>query len=233
MKVSIVIPAHNEEANIAQTISSIEDKVKFEHEIVVVNDHSTDNTSGVIRDLSAKYAGRVRLLDNTDNSGFKNALFFGFKSANFQCLLPVMADLCDDPDTMNKMYDKMLDGYDIVCGSRYMKDGRKVGGPIAKTFFSRFFGLSLHFLIGIPTRDVSNSFKLYKKEILDKISIQSTGFEVSVEMPLKAYFLGYKITEVPTVWMDRKEGKSKFHVFKEGPGYIGLYIWAIWKKIRG
>ncbi len=142
-----------------------------------------------------------------------------------------MADLCDNPQTINKMYGRSKEGFDIVCGSRYMKGGRKIGGHRLKSFFSRFVGISLYLLIGIPTQDISNSFKLYRKKVLDAINIESKGFEISVEIPLKAYFLGYKITEIPTTWLNRKEGESKFEIIKHGSRYVKLYLWAIWKKI--
>jgi glycosyltransferase involved in cell wall biosynthesis len=231
MNLSIIIPAHNEEESIAEVIRHIEEKVSVAHEIVVVNDHSTDRTADIIADLARSYKNDIRLVENTDKPGFANALKTGFYHARANIIVPVMADLCDDPDTINRMYEKALEGFDIVCGSRYAEGGKKVGGPRLKTFFSRFFGVSLNRLIGIPTRDLSNSFKLYKKEIIEKADPEAKGFEISVEIPLKAFFLGYKITEIPTIWVNRKEGESKFKVFKQGPLYLKLYLWAICRKI--
>lgn len=233
MNFSIIIPAHNEESSIKDTISSIEKVVSAAYEIVVVDDHSSDRTADIVEDLVSSYKN-IRLVRNNDEAGFANALRAGFASAESDIVIPVMADLCDDPDTIEEMYKKAQEGFDIVCGSRYMKDGRKIGGPLIKTFFSRFVGLSLRALIGIPTQDISNSFKLYRKEIIENIKdIEAKGFEISVELPLKAYFLGYKITELPTVWVNRKTGNSKFKIFKQGPRYLRLYLWAIWKKITG
>jgi len=231
MRFSIIIPAHNEEENIAKVIKALEENVFLGHEIVVVDDHSTDQTRDIVEGLTMQYKNKIRIVVNTKKPGFTNALMTGFAHAQTDYLLPVMADLCDDPDTINKMFEKIQEGYDIVCGSRYIKGGRKLGGPRLKSFFSRFAGVSLHSLIGIPTHDISNSFKMYKKEILDKIKICSQGFEISVEIPLKAYFLGYKITEIPTTWTDRKVGRSKFKVFRQGPLYGRLYLWALWKRI--
>ncbi|RKY30168.1 MAG: glycosyltransferase family 2 protein [Candidatus Omnitrophota bacterium] len=231
MSLSIVIPAHNEAQNIAKVITSIERIVSVEHEVIIVDDHSTDSTAEVVKRMAADFKN-IRLVGNDFNRGFANALRKGFACVESTMVVPVMADLCDDPHTINRMYELAYSGgYDIVCGSRYMKGGRKQGGPKLKTFFSRFVGLSLNMLIGIPTKDISNSFKLYRREVIEKTHPESDGFEISVEIPLKAYFLGYKITEIPTVWVDRKEGKSKFNVFKQCKRYLGLYLWAIKKKI--
>jgi glycosyltransferase involved in cell wall biosynthesis len=230
MNFSVIIPAHNEEANIEKVINSLENNIAQDFEIVVIDDHCADNTADIVRSLAIKYKN-IRLAKNNDNPGFANALKAGFNNIKSEIAIPVMADLCDDPKVVNKMYKLALAGFDIVCGSRYMKEGKKIGGPLLKTFFSRFVGLSLNFFVGIPTHDISNSFKLYKKKVLENIKIESGGFEISAEIPLKAYFLGFKITEIPTVWVDRKEGKSKFNLFKQGVGYLKLYLWALSKKL--
>lgn len=196
----------------------------------MVDDHSTDKTTETVVGLSAEFKN-VRLVQNLDSPGFANALKTGFRNAKTDVVIPVMADLCDDPQTINKMYERFKEGFDIVCGSRYMKGGRKIGGPRIKSFFSRFVGISLHLFTGIPTQDISNSFKLYRKKVLDSVNIESKGFEISAEIPLKAYFSGYKISEVVTTWVNRKAGESKFKVFKQGFGYLKLYLWAIFKEI--
>ena len=229
MKVAIVIPAHNEEGIIAKTIKAIEDQVTVDYEIVVVNDHSTDNTYEVVKSLSKEFTN-IGLVDNDWDKGFANALAKGFSVSNCEFAIPVMADLCDDPRTINEMHAKASEGYDIVCGSRYMKGGTKLGGPPIQAFFSRFVGRSLKYLIRIPTSDISNSFKCYRKAILDSIKFESKGFEISMEIPLKAYFAGCSVTEVPTVWKGREIGKSKFYIFKVAPDYIKLYLWAIFGR---
>lgn len=232
MNFSVIIPAHNEEDSIEEVIRSIERNVSYEYEIVVVDDHSTDRTSDIVRRTALEYKN-ILLVENSDEPGFANALKTGFKSASSDIVIPVMADLCDDPCAINKMYEKANEGFDIVCGSRYTKGGKKIGGPLIKSFFSRFVGRSLHFLIGIPTQDISNSFKLYRRPVLENISIKSKGFEISAEIPLKAFFLGFRITEIPTTWVNRKKGESKFKVFRQGPSYIKLCLWAIRKRLIG
>ncbi len=230
MKINIVIPAHNEEGVIADTIRSIEKELSLDYEIIVVNDHSSDDTGSVVRELMKQYQN-LRLIDNDWDKGFANALKKGFSVCSAELIIPVMADLCDDPRTINEMHLKATQGFDIVAGSRYMKGGLKSGGPLLQSFFSRFVGCSLGYLIGIPTFDVSNSFKCYRKSVLDAIKPKSRGFEISMEITLKAYFAGFSITEVPTFWRGRFIGKSKFYLFKVASAYIQLYFWAISRAI--
>ena len=158
-----------------------------------------------------------------------NILKTGFQNISHEVVLPVMADSCDDLSTIKKMLEQINQGYDVVCASRYIKGGARLGGSKLKGFLSCFAGNSLHFLLGIPTHDIANAFKIYRKEVIDSVDIKSKGFEVSMEIPLKAYYSGFKITEVPTVWKERTKGKSSFRVFKLLPDYLKLYIWAAFK----
>lgn len=226
MKLTIVIPAHNEDKVIGKTIDGLVKELDLDYEIVVVNDHSTDNTAEIVEALMQKYSN-LRLIDNDWKRGFGNALKKGFSVSNADLIIPVMADLCDDPKTIKNMHEKALEGFDVICGSRYMSGGKKVGGPFLQSICSRFVGRSLRYLIGIPTSDASNSFKCYKKKVLEVVRTTSKGFEISMEITLKAYFCGFSIAEVPTVWRGRFIGKSKFYIFKIAWKYIKLYLWAI------
>lgn len=227
---SIIIPAHNEELSIARTVGELIDKVKVDFEILIVNDHSCDRTQGIAQELAKRYKN-VQVIDNKEQPGFVNAFLCGLNKIDTHFFVPVMADLCDEPETINRMYKKIKEGYDIVAGSRYMAQGKRAGGPGLKAFFSYFMGKTLYLLIGIPTCDIPNAFKMYRTNVVKVIAIESKGFEVSAEIPLKAFFSGAKITEVPTVWTERKFGKSNFKMLKTGPGYIRLYLWAIVKRL--
>ncbi len=230
MKLSIVIPAHNEEDNIADVINKIENSVDIPFELIVVNDHSRDNTARLVEELARKYSN-VRLAENKLDRGFANAVKTGFSNATGDAFIPIMADLCDDLSIIKKMFHKINEGYAVVCGCRYIKGGARIGGSKVKGFFSSFVGWSLHFLLGIPTHDIANAFKMYRKEVIDSIDIKSRSFEISMEIPLKAYYLGFKLTEIPTVWQERTKGKSTFKMFKMLPNYLKLYIWAIFKSL--
>lgn len=229
MKLSVVIPARNEEDCIEGTIIKLE---KFlpagEGEILVVNDHSTDRTREIVEKLTVQFSN-LKLLDNEKEPGFANALITGFEGANGGYVVPVMADGCDDPSVIPLMWEKAEEGYDLVCGSRYIKGGGKVGGPKIQGFFSACVGKTLYRLINIPTRDISNAFKMYRTNTLKRIKLQEKGFAVSMEAALKFYFSGAKITEVPTVWYGRKKGQSKFRLSRTFP-YVRLYLWALRRK---
>ena len=226
MKLSIVIPAHNEEENIAQVIEQVEGKIKFLFDLVVVNDHSTDKTAEIVAGLAKKFTNII-LIENKLEPGFANAIKTGLTSAKTDVVVPVMGDLCDDLETIPVMFEKIIKGFDVVCGSRYIKGGRRIGGSKVKGFFSFFVGRTMSMFTGIPTRDVANAFKMYRKEVVDSINIESTGFEISMEMALKAYFKGFKVTEVPTVWKEREKGKSTFKMLNLTPNYSRWYLWAM------
>ena len=230
MDLSIIIPAHNEEENISEVIKKIEKIVKTEHELIIVNDHSNDSTSKIVSELQQQFAN-IRLIDNPLDSGFANAVKTGLANIKSDVVIPVMADLCDDLSIIDEMYEKIETGYDIVCGARYVIGGARLGGSRLKGFLSSLAGKSLNFLLGIPTHDIANAFKMYRKKVTDSVRIHAQGFEISMEIPLKAYYLGFKITEVPTVWKERTKGKSNFRILKLLPAYLKLYAWAIYKRI--
>ena len=231
MKLSIIIPCHNEEENISEVISRIEAAADMPRELVVVDDHSADKSAEIIRELSSRY-GNIRLVQNRGEKGFANAIRAGFAAAEGEAVVPVMADLCDDLATLGRMWEKICQGYDVVCASRYIQGGRRLGGSRVKGFFSAFVGWSLKFILGIPTHDIANAFKMYRKAVLDKISLEATGFEVSMEIPIKAYFLGARVTEVPSVWKERTRGKSNFKMLRLLPHYLKFYLWAVKEKLK-
>jgi len=232
MRLAVVIPAHNEEDNIEEVINKVEGSLQMPHELIVVNDHSQDRTSELVLKASRRYPN-VRLIENLNDKGFANAIKTGFANNRADVVVPVMADLCDDLRTIEEMYDKINAGYDVVAGARYIKNGARLGGSKIKGFFSCFVGWSLHYLLGVPIHDIANAFKMYRKSVLDGIDIKSKGFEISMEIPLKAYYSGFRLAEVPTVWRERVKGKSNFNMFKLLPSYLRLYTWALFKRVRG
>jgi len=232
MKLSIAIPAHNEEENIGQVIEQIESRIRIPFDLIVVNDHSTDRTAEIVTGLVNKF-NNITLVENKLAAGFANAVKTGLASAKTEVVVPVMGDLCDDLATIPLMFEKIEQGSDVVCGSRYIKKGARIGGSKIKGFFSFFVGRTISMFTGIPTRDVANAFKMYRKEVIDSINIESAGFEISMELPLKAYFKGFKITEVPTVWREREKGKSSFKMWNLAPNYSRWYIWALKMKVKG
>ncbi len=230
-KLSVIIPARDEEENIEEAIGNLAAAINPEDtEIVVVNDHSRDNTQSVVKRLTRKYPF-IKPVNNLRPAGFANALKTGFESASGEFVVPFMADSCDDPGTLPLMLEKASEGCDIICGSRYIRGGKRVGGPIIQGFFSRFVGVTLHILTGIQTRDVGNAFKMYRRKILLSFDLKEKGFAVSMEACINFFLNGYKICEVPTVWYGRKKGKSKFRLSKTLP-YVRLYFKTILESRR-
>jgi dolichol-phosphate mannosyltransferase len=225
MKLTIIIPVYHEEANIEKVIKRIAKIVKTPHETLIVYDTKKDPTYAAAKRFIHKYK-QVKLVGNAigNKKGVINAIKTGIGKAKGKAIVIVMADLSDDLKIIDPMVTLTEKGFDIVCGSRYMKNGKKIGGPFFKTLLSRIAGVSLYYFFKIPTHDATNAFKIYKKTIFETIQINSTGgFEYSLEIIIKAHKLGYAITEIPSVWKDREAGKSNFKLFKWLPKYIMTY----------
>lgn len=231
MNLSIVIPVFHEEKNIKNALISIAKYVKTPHEILIIYDFDRDPTVSEVKTYQKIHKMQKIYLIKNAGKGVMLAIKTGLKSARGQAIVIVMADLADDVSQIDRMYKLIGKGADIVCASRYMKNGKKIGGPIIKTILSKAAGLSLHYIFKIPTHDSTNAFKMYRSKIFKSIIIESTGgFEYSLEIILKAFKKGYKITEIPTVWKDREEGKSQFKLLKWLPGYIKTYATVIPKS---
>jgi len=227
----MIIPVYNEGANIEATLLAIEQKVHTPHNIYIVYDFEEDDTLPVIKKLQAK-GWPVGLVKNPA-PGVAGAIKTGLMKAPDDYLLVTMADLSDDYSIVDRMCRLMSDGYDLVGGSRYMRGGRQIGGPFFKKFLSRTAGLSLKFFAGLPVHDVTNSFKLYRKSMLEKMDMQSRdGFEIGMEITVKAHLAGYKITEVPCVWRYRQNGRSRFRLLKWLPKYLRWYFFVLKKSAR-
>jgi dolichol-phosphate mannosyltransferase len=227
---SIIIPVYNEAENIGKTLDAIEQNIKTPYKIYLIYDFDEDTTIPVVQ----KYIdnGWDLILLKNESRGVLNAIKTGFNNAGEEALLVTMADLSDDYTVVDKMYDLMATGFDIVCGSRYMPGGKQIGGPWIKKTLSRLAGISLRYLVNLPTHDVTNSFKLYKKNVLINLNIESEGgFEIGMEIVVKAHFSGFKVTQYPCVWRDRSEGTSRFKLLKWMPKYFKWYFYAIKKRM--
>ncbi|MDR0505391.1 MAG: glycosyltransferase [Dysgonamonadaceae bacterium] len=234
-RLTIVIPVYNEAGNIKTALDRIEAQVNIPREILIVYDMEEDTTVPVVREISGSYSNPVHLLKNKYGRGVLYAIKTGLEEARGEFVIVTMADLSDPPEIMNDMYAKTVnENADLVCASRYMKGGKQYGGPFLKGLFSRVAGLSLHVLTNIPTHDISNSFKMYRKSMLDTIGIESKGgFEIGMEITVKAFIAGFKISEVPTAWHDRSDGQSNFKLWKWLPNYLHWYWLCVKCKWSG
>jgi dolichol-phosphate mannosyltransferase len=224
---SIVMPVHNEAANIERVLAALAKAVHVPAEVLIVYDDETDSTLPVARSCVPPPATEYRLVCNTLGRGPANALKSGFAAARGESVLVTMADLSDDLPALDRMLARLADGYDLVAGSRYVQGGKQLGGPWVKGKLSRLAGISLH-TIGLPTHDPTNSFKLYRTERLRELSLTSThGFEINLEIVAKAWRAGWRITEVPATWIDRVAGRSNFKFWRWLPRYLRWYAYAV------
>jgi hypothetical protein len=200
---------------------------------MVVYDFDADNTVPVMQEIVAAGETRLRLVKNAYGRGVTGAIKTGLEAVESGPILVTMADLSDELSTVDRMYTLYLQGFDLVCGSRYMKGGQLIGGPFFKQLMSRVSGLTLHYFRGVPTHDATNSFKLYDAAMVHDLKVESVaGFELGLELTVKAFLNGYPIAEIPSTWRDRTAGTSRFRVLHWLPHYLKWYFYAFQPKRR-
>ncbi|HEY9245755.1 MAG TPA: flippase-like domain-containing protein [Candidatus Methanoperedens sp.] len=225
-KISIVIPSHNEEENLPglldELIPALEKHEETrDYELVLVNDNSTDRTLELI-EMFAGDNPRIRAVHRHSSPGFGNAIKEGFRHATGDIIIPVMGDLSDDPEDIPELVRKINEGYDIAYGSRFVKGGGTDGYPPAKMIANRAFNNVVRLLFGIRHKDITNAFKAYRSEVLDTIGIdrlEADGFDLTVEIPLKAHIMGFTSAEVPVTWHGRKRGEAKLKLSQNATRY--------------
>jgi dolichol-phosphate mannosyltransferase len=230
---TIVIPVYNEGANFPALWAEMTQHLDFAFAARVAYDFDGDNTVPVANEIISKGESRLRLVKNTYGRGVVGAIRTGFDAAPPGPVLVVMADLSDDMGQVRRMLELYNAGNDIVVGSRYMKGGKLIGGPWFKQLLSRLSGLTLCWFRGIPTHDATNAFKMYDRNMLSSIRIESKGgFELSLEITVKAFLAGYRITETPSTWRDRTAGTSRFKLWQWLPHYLKWYFMAFQPKSK-
>lgn len=225
---TLVVPVYNEGENVVPTLRGIYRSVGTRPlEVLVVHDFEGDSTVPVVRRLLPEMPG-LRLHHNVIGPGALNAVKSGLEAASSPYVVVTMADGSDDPEVIDLMVDRARRGADVVSGSRYMPGGRQVGGPLLKKTLSWAAGVSLHWLAGVPTHDSTSNFRLYSRRLLDAVRIESrAGFELGLELTVKAYRLGMRVDEVPTTWRDRTAGKSRFRLWWWIPHYLRWYWYGL------
>lgn len=227
VELSIVVPVYNEGKAAEPVLRALSAALTVPHEIIVVWDFDGDTTRPVVERLANEIAG-LRGLRNDLGRGVLNAMKAGIAGSSGDYVLISMADGSDEPHLVDGMVALARDGADVVAASRYMRGGRQVGGPPLKRLMSRTAGLTLHWFGGVPTHDPTNNFKLYSRRFLDATTIQSeAGFELALELTVKATLAGRRVAEVPTTWRDRTAGESNFKLRKWLPHYLRWYAVAM------
>lgn len=224
---NIITPVFNEADNFPDLYNEIKKYIKTPHRVIVVYDFDEDSTVPVVKKYQQHDKSLV-LHKNNLGKGALNALLSGFNYVKSGPILVIMADLSDDLSIVDNMYQEYLDGASVVCGSRYMRGGKQIGGPLLKKGLSHLAGISLAWLKGFPTHDVTNNFKLYDKQLLSSLTIESKGgFEIAMEITVKAYKKGLRISEIPSTWRDRTAGEANFQLWKWLPSYLHWYFYAL------
>lgn len=227
--ISVVLPVYNEEGNIAACLRGLARALKDEdHEILVCYDFDEDKTLPAIAAMGDKPAS-VKLVKNSLGRGAAFAIRAGLQAARGDVLVTTMADLSDPPEVIPAMARKIrVEGADVVSGSRYMKGGSQTGGPTFKVLLSKTAGLSLHHLAGVGTHDATTNFRAYSRRFIQHIEVESRhGFELALELTVKAHLQGFKVDEVPSSWQDRSAGESRFKLWTWLPRYLRWYLSAM------
>lgn len=230
MKLSVVIPARDEEGSIVTTLNDVLrtlHEARIDFEIIVVDDKSGDRTAElVIRHFKSN--GAVRLIRNTGRNGFGMAVRVGLQAITGEAVAVMMADSSDAPEDLVRYYEVLQRGYDCVFGSRFIKGSRVTDYPPHKLIINRLANLFIRLLFGLRYNDTTNAFKCYRRYVIDAMQpLISPHFNLTVEMPLKAIVRGYSFEVIPIRWTNRASGISKMRIKEIGSRYlfIVLYLW--------
>lgn len=230
-QVSVVIPVYNEGEAIVPCLERILRAVMMPAEILVVHDMPEDTTVPYALEVQARDP-RVRPVLNTYGRGPANAIRFGIDVARAPVAVVTMADGSDDPRQIEDLARLVERGVVVAAASRYMPGGQQVGGPRFKRALSRTAGRTLYMFARVGTRDATNSFKAYSTAYVRQVGIESkTGFEIGIELTAKAARLRLPVAEIPTIWLDRQLGESRFDVGRFLPSYLKWYRFAFGRRL--
>lgn len=238
LRLSVVIPAYNEEGSIAATVGSIAARLQQEqidYEIVCVDDASTDTTAAVIASLSADDA-RVLYLRSPYRNGFGFAVRAGLEQFSGDAVAIMMADGSDHPDDLVAYHRLLSAGYDCAFGSRFISGGQVHDYPLVKRVMNRTVNLGIRLLFGHGYDDTTNAFKAYRREVIESVQpLLSHHFNLTVEIPLKAVVRGHSYAITPIRWTNRTSGESKLRLKEMGSRYafIVLYVFFEHHLSRG
>lgn len=227
---SIIIPARDEEGCIASTVEHLHLELRLRnvpHEIIVVDDGSSDRTWKILSEVTAKIP-ELHPIKSPGPHGFGRAITRGLDAMNGDAAVIMMADESDDCRDVVRYWEKLNEGYDCVFGSRFVKGGGTIDYPRFKLAMNRLANLFVRILFGHGLNDTTNAFKAYRKTVIDGIRpILSPHFNITVELPLKAIVRGYSYTILPITWRNRRHGIAKLKLKEMGSRYlfICLYVW--------
>jgi len=229
MKLSVVIPAHDEVESIRATVEAVTSELRAEqipYEIVVVDDDSSDGTGEVVRALGARDPA-VRCVRSSRSPGYGQAVRCGLGEYTGDAVAIVMADLSDSPKDLVRYYRVLEEGFDCAFGSRFIRSGQVSDYPRVKLILNRLVNLGIRMLFRHGYNDTTNAFKAYRREVIDNVQpLLSNHFNLTVEMPLKAIVRGYSYAVVPISWTNRDRGVSKLRLQEMGSRYLFIVLYV-------
>jgi len=220
----IVIPVFNEGGNILRVLGALRDSVRTPFRVLICYDFDEDDTLAAIRSGPAMPFEVVPV--KNWGRGPHRAVRTGFEASRAPAVLVLPADDDYNAGIIDTMVRDFREGAEIVCASRFVPGGRMEGAPRVKALLVRTASLTLYHLARLPVRDATNGFRLFSRRVLEKVPIESTeGFTYSIELLAKCHRLGWRISEVPSVWFERSQGKSRFRVMKWAIPYLRWYLY--------
>ena len=229
-KLSIMIPARDEAENLPACIRGINrelEKHKIIHEILVIDDGSTDSTQSVLTEIGREIPELVSLSNDGEN-GFGRTVRLGLQEFSGDAVAIMMADLSDSPQDLVRYWEKLQEGHECVFGSRFMPGGQVINYPKAKLLANRVVNTAIRYAFQTPCNDITNAFKIYRREVIEGCRpFISPHFNLTVEIPLKAVIRGFSSATIPISWRNRSKGVAKLKLKEMGSRYffIVAYLW--------
>jgi glycosyltransferase involved in cell wall biosynthesis len=229
---TIVIPAFNEGRNIVKLVGDLTKLYGSSIDVTVIVDVENDATIESFNSIRSK-PNTFKIVVQSYGPGPANAIRYGIDTTETDCIVVMMADGSDDVRAISELSNLVSRGVAVACASRYMSSGQQIGGPRFKKFLSKAAGRIVYLFAGVGTHDPTNSFKAYSKTFLDQTKIESrSGFEIGIELVSKAHRLGLPVAEIPTIWLDRTGGSSRFQLARWAPKYLPWFFNCFRPKIR-
>jgi dolichol-phosphate mannosyltransferase len=229
MKLSVVIPAHNEEETVGETVEDLVQALAGEgidHEVIVVDDSSTDGTAAVVERIGMEHP-QVRCLPSPYRNGFGFAVRAGLETFEGDAVAIVMADGSDSPADLISYQRLLEEGYECAFGSRFVHGSTVIDYPRSKLIMNRIVNFGIRVLFRHGYNDTTNAFKAYRREVIENIQpFLSHHFNLTVELPLKAVVRGYSYGIVPISWTNRKAGVSKLSLNEMGSRYLFIVLYV-------
>jgi glycosyltransferase involved in cell wall biosynthesis len=230
MKLDIIIPVYNEDKNIVHLLKKLEDEINCNFRILICYDNDNDTTLKYFK--TGDIITKEILLVKNPSQGPNSAIIEGINSSNAEIVLIYMADDFENIKLINKMIDLVDGGNELILPSRFIPGGRMQGAKKIKKMITIIGSYLVYYLARIPFKDCTNAFKMFSKNLKDKIKLESTtGFTFALELTTKSYLSNFKIIEIPSIWIEAKDRKSNFKIYKWLPYYIYWLLYSIIKNL--